>query len=224
MKKENNFMTFIKGFIIGLGIIFPVSASVLAIVMGLYEKILGVVNNFKNSLKKDLKFIVFLSLGVVVSCIVSCLLLKYTLDSFPVATLLFFIGLIIGGLPVVFKKTNKEYKASNILLTLLGASLLVLISFISGSGNAVINADFAGLLRLFIVGFIGAGSMMVPGVSGSVMLIILGYYEPLLDVISGICHFTNLGTNILIAGVFCLGMLIGVIFISKIMVYFLKHY
>lgn len=224
MKKENNLVTFLKGFIIGLGVIFPVSASVLAIVMGLYERILGIVNNFKESLKKDLKFIIYLFLGVVVSCIVSCIALKYTLDMFPIATLLFFIGLIIGGLPVIFKKTKKEFKVSNIVLSICGIAFLILISFISGNGNANLSFTVASLFRLFVVGFIGAGSMMVPGVSGSVMLIILGYYEPMLNVITELVHLVNIGPNIIFAIVFSIGMLIGVIFMSKLMGFFLKNY
>ena len=62
-KKDNLFITFIKGFIIGLGIIFPISASVLAIVMGIYKKILNVINNFFKCYKKEWKFVAALGAG-----------------------------------------------------------------------------------------------------------------------------------------------------------------
>ena len=223
-KKDNLLVTFIKGFIIGLGIIFPISASVLAIVMGIYKKILNVINNFFKCYKKEWKFIACLGLGVVVSCIVSCLLLNFTLKKFPIATLLFFIGLIIGGVPMLFTKTKKDYRFSNIIFTLLGIAILIGISVASGGSDAVITINGVGVFALFAVGVVGAGSMIVPGVSGSVMLVILGYYEPLLEVISSLVTFQNLGVNILIAGVFGIGMLIGVVLFSKIMEYFLDHF
>lgn len=223
-KKDSLVVTFIKGFIIGLGIIFPISASVLAIVMGIYKKILNVVNNIFKCFKKEWKFICVLALGVVVSCIVSCLLLNFTLKKYPIATLLFFVGLIIGGIPMLFTKTKKDYRFSNIIFTILGIAVLIGISFASSGGNAIINTNVAGLFALFAVGVVGAGSMIVPGVSGSVMLVILGYYEPLLEVISEVVKFQNLSTNILIVGVFGIGMVIGVLLFSKIMEYFLDKY
>ena len=224
MKKDNLFVTFIKGFIIGLGIIFPISASVLAIVMGIYKRILSVINNFFKCFKKEWKFIASLAMGVVASCIVSCLLLNFTLKKFPIATLLFFIGLILGGIPMLFKKTNREFKVSNVIFTILGIIILIGISLVSGSSDAVIKTNALGLLTLFGVGVIGAGSMIVPGVSGSVMLVILGYYEPLLEIISSLVKFQNLATNILIVGVFGIGMLVGVVLFSKIMEYFLDYF
>lgn len=224
MKKDSSFITFIKGFIIGLGIIFPISASVLAIVMGIYKKILKVINNFFKCYKKEWKFILCLALGVVVSCLVSCLTLNFTLKKFPIATLLFFVGLIIGGIPMLFKKTNKEYKFSNIIFTVIGIAILVVISLASGGKDAVITTNALGLLTLFGVGVVGAGSMIVPGVSGSVMLVILGYYEPLLEVISSLVKFQNIFQNILVVGVFGIGMLVGVLLFSKIMEFFLEKY
>ena len=224
MKKDGFLITFIKGFIIGLGIIFPISASVLAIVMGLYKRILNIINNFFKSVKKEFSFLLALGLGVVTSCIVSCLLLEYTLESYPIATLLFFIGLIIGGIPLLFEKCEKDFKISNVVFTVLGIAILVGISFVSGSGNAEIITNTKGLITLFFVGFVGAGSMIVPGVSGSVMLVILGYYEPLLSVISSLVKMQEITTNILIAGVFGVGMLVGILAFSKIMEFFLEKF
>lgn len=224
MKKESSITTFIKGFIIGLGIIFPISASVLAIVMGMYEKLLNIINHFFKSLKDNFKFILWMVLGVIASVIVSCLLLDYTLNKFPVATLLFFIGLIIGGMPVIVKKTNKEYKLSNIIFMVLGIIILVGVSYLSGGKSAVITTSPYSLLTLFGVAVLGAGSMIVPGVSGSVMLVILGYYEPLLNIVSSFIKMESIWTNGIIIAVFCLGMLLGVILFSKLMAFLLKKF
>jgi len=127
-------------------------------------------------------------------------------------------------MPMLFKKTNRDFRVSNILFTLVGIGILTGLSFISSGNDAVIKTSAIGLLTLFGVGVVGAGSMIVPGVSGSVMLVILGYYEPLLEVISSLVKFEDLITNILIVGVFGAGMIVGVLLFSKIMEYFLDRF
>ena len=223
-KKDSNLITFIKGFIIGLGIIFPISASGLAISMGMYEKLLKIINNLKKSIKKEWRFLVAFILGVVLSAITSCLLIKVTYEKFPIATLLFFEGLVIGGVPVIFKKTKADFKFKNIIWTIIGIAALIGIAMFDNGASVTITASKMDLLKIFGVGALAAGTMIIPGVSGSMILLIIGYYNPMLDIISNIVHFENLGTNILIAGVFGIGMILGIFIVSKIMDYFLtKH-
>lgn len=223
-KKDSNFITFIKGFIIGLGIIFPISASGLAIAMGMYEKLLKIINNLKKELKKEWKFLLSFGLGVVLSAITSCLLIKVTYEKFPIATLLFFEGLVIGGIPVIFKKTNAEFKLKNIIWTVIGIILLISITLFDTGSNVVLSTSAIDLLKVFGAGALAAGTMIIPGVSGSMILLIIGYYNPMLDIISNIVHFNDLGTNLLIAGVFGIGMIIGIFIVSKIMDYFLRKH
>jgi putative membrane protein len=224
MKKENNLITIIKGYIVGLGVVFPVSSSVLAIAMGIYEKILYVINNLVKCFKKEWKFILCLGIGIVLAAITSSLFLDYTLDKFPIATMLFFIGLVVGGVPLLFKKTKKEYSVSNILWLIIGAALLIGISFITGGEDKVISTSLLGLLAIFGVGIVGGISMIVPGISGAVMLVILGYYEPLLEIITNTVHMQNIGPNILVIMAFGFGMLVGIVLTSKIMAYFLEKH
>ncbi len=223
-KKDNLFITFLQGFVIGFGIIFPISSSVLAMTMGIYERLLKIINNLFTSFKNEKGFLISFILGVVASAIVCCLILNITLNKFPVATLLFFVGLIIGGIQMIVKKTEKQITFSNILCSIIGAAILLSLSFIGSGNDAVITTNLIGYLKVFGVGIVAAGSMIIPGVSGSAILIILGYYAPLLAIISDTMHFNNLGTNILIILVFGIGMLIGIFGMSKLMEYLLdKH-
>lgn len=224
MKKENNLITFVKGFIIGLGIIFPISASGLAVSMGLYERILNIINNLKKEIKKDLPFIISFGLGVIISALVSCLLINVTYKKFPIATLLFFEGLIIGGLPLIAKKLNKKYKVSNFLWMIVGILALLCISFLSGGNDVNLSLSVHGICGIFLAGLIAAGTMIIPGVSGSLILVIMGYYEPMLGVISNIVKFNNLGNNILITCIFIIGMILGLLIVAKLMNYFLNKY
>lgn len=224
MKKENGLITFIKGFIIGLGIIFPISASGLAISMGLYERILYVINNIKESLKKDLAFVIPFFIGVVCAALASCLAVNFTYKKFPIATLLLFAGLIVGGFPPIIKKTNKEYKFKNIIWLIIGMLTLVGISFIGEGKTAIITMEALSLVKVFLAGVLAAGTMIIPGVSGSLILVIIGYYEPMLNVISNIVKFNNLPNNLLIAFIFGIGMILGLLVCSKLMDYFLKKH
>ena len=224
MKKDNYLVIFIKSFIVGLGIIFPISASYLAIGLGIYKRLLDDINNLKTSIKKDFKFLMTVGVGIVFSALVSCLLVNFTLKKYPVATLLCFTGLIVGGIPELFKKTKKEYKLSNFMWMLFGIILLVGISFFKTESGVVLKTSALGLTKIFGAGALAAGSMMIPGVSGSALLVIIGFYEPMLAVISQTVKFTNLNTNILIIAIFGIGMITGILLISKLMGYFLENH
>ena len=223
-KEDSALITFLKGFVIGFGIIFPISSSVLAMTMGIYERIIKIINNFFSSFKENKKFIIFFALGVVASAICCCLLLNITLNKFPVATLLFFVGLILGGVKMIVQKTEKKYSVANILCTVIGALILIGISLLGSKEGVSISTDLAGYLKLFGVGIIAAGTMIIPGVSGSAILVILGYYTPHLNIISETVHFNNLNPNIFIIIVFGIGMLIGIIAVSKLMEYLLEKH
>lgn len=223
-KKENPLLIFMQGFIIGFGIIFPISSSVLAMTMGIYERLLDVINNFFSKFKQNKIFIISFVLGVIVSAITCCLLLNITLNKYPVATLLFFVGLILGGIKMIVKKCDNKFSVSNIICLIVGGTLLLSLSFLRGNADAVINANLSGYIKLFVVGIIAAGSMIVPGVSGSAILVILGYYSPLLKIISDTAHFNNLNPNIFIIMVFGIGMILGIIGMSKLMNYLLKKH
>ena len=221
---ENAIIIFLKGFVIGFGIIFPISSSVLAMTMGIYEKIINIINNFFSSFKKNKTFIISFALGVIASAICCCLLLNITLKKYPVATLLFFTGLIFGGVQLIIKKTEKKISPINIGCTIIGALLLISLSFMGNSSEVIISTNLMGYIKIFLVGLVSAGTMIIPGVSGSAILVILGYYTPLLSLISDTMHLTNLNPNIFIIIVFGIGMLLGIIIVSKLMEYLLnKH-
>ena len=224
MKKDNYLILFIKGFIIGLGIIFPISASYLAVGLGVYKRLLDDINNLFKCFKKEYKFLLSVGFGIVLSALVSCLLINYTLKLYPIATLLFFISLILGGMPLLFKKANKEKKPVNFIWTILGIILLVGISLLGSGKNVIITTDALGLLKVFGAGALAAGTMIIPGVSGSAILVIIGFYEPMLEIISNVVHFQNLNINILIILIFGIGMILGIFIVSKIMGYLLEKH
>lgn len=224
MKKDNFLINYIKSFIIGFGILLPVSASMLAVVLGLYDKILYLINNFFKCLKEDFKFILALFLGIATSCVTSILVINYVFERFPVAILLMFIGLIIGGLPAINTKLKGTYNIKNIALCVIGIIIMLLLSAVGVSQEATITLTASSAVILFLIGALAAGSMIVPGISGSAILVTLGFYKPLINIVSNTLKFVDFSTNIVIVAIFGVGMLAGLLLVSKLMDLLLKKH
>lgn len=217
----------VKGFIMGIANIIPgVSGGTLAITLGIYEKLIGAISHFFKNIKENLKFIVPIGIGMVLSILVLSKVISFCLDKYTLATILFFIGLILGGLPLLNKKVKGHYKnIPNILIFILTFSFVICLSVLKGEGTVSFeNMNLMNYILLFLVGVIAAGTMIIPGVSGSFVLMLLGYYKPIIDTISSLTKFNNLFENILILAPFGIGVIVGIVVIAKILEFLFKKY
>lgn len=217
----------IKGFIIGIANIIPgVSGGTLAITLGIYEKLINAVSHFISNIKENLKLIIPILVGAILSLAILSNVISYALEHFKVPTTLFFLGLIVGGLPLIYKKVDKSINASNILIIIITFALVVSFTFLD-SGNTVISfktMDTFKYISLLFIGMIAAATMVIPGISGSFVLMMLGYYEPIINTIKDLTHFMNIGHNMLILIPFGIGILIGIVLIAKTIEFLLsKH-
>lgn len=218
----------IKGFLLGIANIIPgVSGGTLAITMGIYEDLIGAVSHFFKNIKKNIKFLVPLGIGAVLSIVLMSKVINYCLNNFPFPTTLFFLGLIVGGLPLLTKKVKgKKIKSSNIALFLLTFSSIMIMNFLN-SGNSIVDLtkiNFGQEILLFLVGIVAAATMVIPGISGSFVLMLLGYYKPIVATISNLTNFSDLGHNLLVLMPFGFGVLIGGILIAKLLEFLFKKY
>lgn len=225
-----NIKLILKGFIIGVANIIPgVSGGTLAITLGIYEKLISIISHFFKNIKENIKFLIPIGIGTVLSILILSKVISYSLDKFPLPTTLLFIGLILGGLPMLFSKVKKEkqiFKFSNILIFLITFSLITLFGFM-GTGDTTANLSnpgFIGYILLFLVGVVAAATMIIPGISGSFMLMMLGYYKPIIDTISELASLKNIGHNIMILIPFGLGIVIGIVLIAKLIELLLKKF
>lgn len=217
-----------KGFIIGIANIIPgVSGGTLMITLGIYEKIIEAISHFFKNLKENIKFLVPLGIGMVLSLLLLSKIIGTCLDKFPFPTTLFFIGLILGGIPMLFKKVKTETKKPlNWVIFTITFLFIAMFAFLK-SGNTVVsfeNINVGGYLLLFLVGMIASATMIIPGISGSFMLMLLGYYKPMIDTVRSITDFSILGQNMLILIPFGLGIAIGIVLVAKLIEYLLKKY
>lgn len=218
----------IKGFFFGIANIIPgVSGGTLAITMGIYEDMIGAISHFFKDIKKNLKFIIPLGIGAVISILLMSKVISYSLDKFPLPTNLFFIGLIVGGIPLLTKKVkSKKIKPHNLAVFLLTFSVVMIMTFLN-AGNTAVDLSTMSLYQgiiLFLVGVVAAATMVIPGISGSFVLMLLGYYKPIVGVVSDLTNFSNLVHNFSILIPFGLGILVGIILIAKLIEYLFKKY
>lgn len=191
----NYLFDIIKGMLIGVANIIPgVSGGTMMVSMGVYEKIIGVVNNLFKDIKKSILTVLPLGIGMLLGIAVFSYVIPWCLDVYPFPTSFCFIGMILGGVPAIIKPAkdslHKEAKSISIAHILAFVFFFLLVVAMAGlndvqttSANFDLNLGF--MLLIFLVGMIAAATMVVPGVSGSLVLMILGFYEGIMSSISG---------------------------------------
>ena len=228
---KEKLILFIKGMVIGMGFIIPgVSGGALSVMLGIYEELIHCAGNFYKSIdnfKKYFMFLLPLGLGALSSIILFAKVIKFGLDKAPIITILIFLGMIIGGIPSLFKNINgTKFTLKDISLMLIGLLIVILMLIFHKSNSNIefTNMTTISYITLFIVGIISSITIVVPGISGSFTLMLIGYYEPILNVVNEITSLKNLDTNLLIMAIYAIGIFIGIIIISKIIEWCLKNH
>lgn len=216
----------LKGMVIGVANIIPgVSGGTMAVSMGIYDKLIHCLTHLFKELKESLKFLIPIAIGAAIALVGLSFVIEPAFEYFPLQTSCLFIGLIVGGLPAILKKVKgKGIKASYIIPFLIFFAIVVGMAVMGDTeGNAAdLSFSLWNVIKLFGVGIIAAATMVIPGVSGSMMLLLLGYYNPIIsaikDFVTALVSFDMQGIlqgfGILVpAG---LGMVFGVFAIAKI--------
>ena len=218
-------ITGLKGFLMGAANVVPgVSGGTIALLTGIYSEIIDSINslmvpatykkllhgNFREFWKSiNGSFLTALLIGVILSIFSLAKLMEYVLAYYPIQTWGFFFGMIAAS-AVVMLLDIKDWKASDFIWTVIGAALGVAVCTLSPTTTP----DTA--LFVFLCGAIAICTMILPGVSGSFVLLILGKYEYIMSAVSA------LDTKVL--GVFGLGCIIGILAFSKFLHWTLERF
>ena len=195
----------LKGVALGAGAILPgISSGVLCVVFGIYEKLVDTVLNFFKDIKNNFKFLFPILIGVAVGVVLFGNLLIMLFNTFPIQTKFCFIGLILGSIPSLFKTANehKGFRLHYLIYTIATFLFtLFLISLENTISNAATSANTSPLFLIF-AGFIMSIGVVVPGVSSSVLLMILGVYDIYLFSVATVDLFVliPMGIGILLGG------------------------
>lgn len=216
----------LKGMVIGIANIIPgVSGGTMMVAMGIYDKLIHCITHLFSEFKKNLLFLAPIGIGMVLAIIGSSFTIEKMFESFPFQTSLLFVGLVVGGLPAMWKNVKgKDVKVGHMITCILFLALVVGMALLGEKeGNAVnLSFNFVNVIKLFAVGVIAAATMVIPGVSGSMVLLLLGYYNPILSAISGFIRAAlAFDMQAIFAGIgvlapFGVGIVVGIFAIAKL--------
>ncbi len=216
----------LKGMVIGIANVIPgVSGGTMMVAMGIYDKLIHCITHLFSELKKNVLFLAPIAVGMVLAIIGSSFTIEKMFEVFPFQTSLLFVGLVVGGLPAMWKNVKgKKVKVGHIITCVLFLALVVGMALLGETeGNATeLTFSLVNAVKLFFVGVIAAATMVIPGVSGSMVLLLIGYYNPILSAINAfIRSAVSFDMPGIFAGVgvlapFGIGMVIGIFAIAKL--------
>lgn len=216
----------LKGMVIGIANIIPgVSGGTMMVAMGIYDKLIHCITHLFSELKKSILFLLPIAIGMGIAVVGSAFGLEYLFANFPLQTNLLFIGLIIGGLPAIWKNVKgNKIKAGHIIAGLIFFAIVVTMAVMGETEGAAADMSFnlINVIKLLGVGVVAAATMVIPGVSGSMMLLLMGYYNPILtaitDFISNLVAFDMKGImqGVGVLAPFGIGVVVGIFAIAKL--------
>lgn len=177
-----------KGICIGSGAILPgISSGVFCVIFGIYEKLLNSILDFFKSPKENFKFLFPLVLGAAIGILIFSNLINYFLYAFPIQTKALFIGLICASIPSLIKDVNEKekFKFHYIFYTLF-AFCLGLFSVYLEKNFHIESSNSVNIIYLIFSGFLMSIGVVVPGVSNTIILMLLGVYPIYLSSVSSV--------------------------------------
>lgn len=212
---------FLIGILIGTAMIIPgVSGSVIAVIFGVYDKSITALTNLFKNFKKNIIYLFVLGSGILTGAVWFSNVMMFLYEKCEIVTKLSFVGLILGGVPYLIKEIkSKDNEKINFLALLLTFLLSVLFWYISQNVlkinfNVESSSYLVKFLLLFLSGIIYSIGKIIPGVSGSFLLIIIGMYEFVLSLISNPIHMAVRNFNKVVP--FLLGFILGIIILLKL--------
>jgi len=235
--------TFIKGALIGIANIIPgVSGGTFALILGIYERLLSALHaidlkfildlikslatiyNKKSRdqfgqllVKLDFVFLLCLGVGAITTILGLSFLIDFLLINYPALTLSFFVGLIIPSIAVPWKMMGRSKSLPQLFWMIPGVALTVLVSLAFGKVGTS-----ASLIWSFSTGVIAISAMILPGISGSFVMLVMGQYQNILRKLQSIQTSLDIEAWIWL-GTFGIGCILGLIIFARLLGYLLKH-
>lgn len=215
----------LRGMVIGLANIIPgVSGGTMMVSMGIYDTLIHCITHLFKEFKKSVMTLLPYAIGMAVAIGALSFALKWAFANYALPTNTLFIGLILGGLPAILRQVKGKKKGPvGAVLFLAFFALIILMQLFQSENSVTIQLSVVEALKLFVLGAVASATMIIPGVSGSMILKILGYYEPVVTVaIPGLLTGLRYGdwaavvANLGILVPFGLGVIVGIFAIAKL--------
>ncbi|MCE7784066.1 polyprenyl-phosphate transporter PopT [Staphylococcus xylosus] len=218
-----------KGFAMGTTDLVPgVSGGTIALLLGIYDDFIRSISGiFSKRFWESLKFLIPIGLGMVIAIGVLSKLINYLLSTHTVPTMFFFIGLIGGIIPYLLKtsKFKQTFNTLHYILLVLGIVIIVVITLLNNGdkhASETLTLNSGLVIKYFIAGMCASSAMLLPGISGSFMLLVFGVYGTVMFAISEFMSLNFAAIPILLTVGF--GVICGFLFSSKLIQYLLSYY
>ncbi|MGM9969632.1 MAG: undecaprenyl phosphate translocase family protein [Anaeroplasma sp.] len=233
---KNNIIVLLKGILLGLiSMGIPgLSASTIAIILGIYLLMVNSIANIFKDFKKNIIFLLFLILGYGIGAILAAFSVDLLFKHFPLATTLVILGLILGSIPEMFYKSRKDIKKIScwIVFSIIFATIICYNLLISKSTETEFpnDPDLGYLISIAIIGLITSSTFIIPGVDFAVVFLSLGLYYPFLNMITELLsffspnYFDTFLPNIKILGFYLAGYFTGMFLFSKLIKFLTAKY
>lgn len=181
---------FIKGIVVGATTSVPgVSGGTMALILGIYDKIIHSMSKLFKNFKVNGLFLGVVGIGMVLGLVLAAPFVEFAIDNYKYPALYFFIGIVFAGVPVLLKKANQgKKKKTDIIFFIIGSliigALLLFEYFYKGElFNLSGGLNLVDIIILFVSGIIIAIALILPGISTSFLLVVLGLYKPLIEAV-----------------------------------------
>ena len=196
VKIRATIILFIKGMVIGVANIIPgVSGGTLAVVLGIYDKLIEAISNILNKTEKRKAYFIFLAtifVGAGSAIVLLANVMDFLLTNYYDLTLFAFMGLIFGGIPAIWREhTDMEVRVPRLAAFLMGMLLVIIPAFLGASETPMVGHGEVPVLGLYeysllvLAGFFAGGGMIIPGISGSFILVLMGQYAIIISAVKG---------------------------------------
>ena len=198
------------GFLMGIAFIIPgFSGGSVAAILGIYDKLIGAIAGIFRDFKRSFMTLLPIFLGLAVGAVSLLYPLGWALEAFPFPTVSLFVGLAAGGIPSITEKIKTKVSPASVIAFACPFLLALLMSFLPVSSDVnLLGLNAGGYLMLFAVGAIASSALVIPGISGSMILLILGFYNPIISILTD--NFLK-GENMLEATLVLASVGIGII-------------
>ena len=221
----------LRGAVMGVSNIIPgVSGGTMAVSMGIYDRVIFAVNNLFKQFRKSFRELLPILIGVLIGLFAFAALIGTLLGTkaaeIPMTRLptnFAFIGLILGGLPAIYKRVDmKSAKVPGIILFLVFLVLVVALPLLNPPEARTVDHSVGTILLMVLLGAIASSTMVIPGISGSMIMMLLGYYNTVINAMNDLRGGDWSSLVILLP--YVIGLLVGIVFIAKLMNFLLKKY
>ncbi|HDD0322229.1 TPA: DUF368 domain-containing protein [Staphylococcus aureus] len=227
--QQFKWINILKGFAMGTSDLVPgVSGGTIALLLGIYNQFIASISGiFSRRFWPSFTFLIPIIIGMLLAMGSLSNLFNYLLSQHHIPTMFFFGGLIIGIVPYLLKISNYKtsFTTKHYMMVIAGIAILIVITLMNNGdkhAGETLTLSTGLIIKYFIAGMFASSAMLLPGISGSFMLLVFGVYGTVMLSISEVVKLNFAGLPILLAVGF--GVLAGFIISSKIIQYFLTHH